>query len=192
MSLKLSQRKTLKKQYQDWCEKQTESLLFYNKQLVENLLNFLNTKSGLWAGFYPLKDEPQLQKIYSITPQIQWHFPKVDGQEMAFYPVRDLDRDLEPGAFGIREPRVHGLIPVPAEEFAGILVPGVGFSRAGDRMGRGKGYYDRALAKAPSAFRMGVALSPQLHEELYCDTWDMKMNAVITDKETLFFDSLGE
>jgi len=98
----------------------------------------------------------------------------------------DAFEALEPGRYGVREPpagipaRVHGPGTL-------ILVPGVAFDRRGGRLGRGAGYYDRALAAlrggggAPCV--LGVAFSIQIVERVPMDRHDVFMDAVVTDEE---------
>src|SRR5205823_2495992 len=67
---------------------------------------------------------------------------------------------LGPGKFGIPEPRAAGAIA--DDELELILVPGIAFARDGQRLGFGHGYYDRALAAAPGALRIGLCHEFQL------------------------------
>ena len=73
--------------------------------------------------------------------------PRVDGDGiMHFYYLRSL-KDLEPGAFGIMEPRADCRICETEEGL--LLMPGVAFDEQGHRVGYGGGYYDRYLEKHP-------------------------------------------
>lgn len=64
-----------------------------------------------------------------------------------------------------------------------VLTPLVGFDRSGGRLGQGAGYYDRAFAAHPAAWRVGVALSVQEVERLPMDPWDVPLHAVATELE---------
>jgi len=62
--------------------------------------------------------------------------------------IEDI-KDLVPGAYGIPEPRDNANV-LRAQDLDLIVVPGVAFDRAGNRLGRGAGYYDRFLSLLPS------------------------------------------
>ncbi len=65
--------------------------------------------------------------------------------QMQFYYIRSLE-DLEPGTFGVLEPRVEHCRPVTDLRHGLCVVPGLGFDAQGYRLGYGKGYYDRFLS----------------------------------------------
>jgi 5-formyltetrahydrofolate cyclo-ligase len=88
---------------------------------------------------------------------------------------------LATGRFEIPEPRAAA--PVAAEELDVILVPGVAFSRRGDRLGFGHGYYDRALAAAPRAVRIGLCHDFQLLDDLPPRIGDEPVDLVLTPHE---------
>jgi 5-formyltetrahydrofolate cyclo-ligase len=69
------------------------------------------------------------------------------------------------------------------------VVPGVAFDALGRRLGRGGGWYDRALADCPAAYRIGLAFDFQLVSELPEADWDIRMHAVVTESRVL---STGE
>src|SRR5207249_1844302 len=62
-----------------------------------------------------------------------------------------------------------------------LLVPGVAFDVRGVRLGRGDGWYDRALARHPDAIRLGLAYEFQMIQRLPEEPWDVRMHAVVTD-----------
>lgn len=63
-----------------------------------------------------------------------------------------------------------------------IIVPGLGFSPDGKRLGRGKGFYDRYLEKS-SAIKIGVAFEMQVKEDIPTDPHDVLMDFVVTDRK---------
>lgn len=67
-----------------------------------------------------------------------------------------------------------------------ILVPGIGFSKTGNRLGRGKGFYDKYL-ESFNGLKVGICFKEQLRNEIPFEEHDQKMDFVITDKS--FFDT---
>jgi 5-formyltetrahydrofolate cyclo-ligase len=85
---------------------------------------------------------------------------------------------LHPGSFGLTQPSPD------AEEIAPdiILTPLVAFDHRLDRLGQGAGYYDRAFARFPDAWRVGVAWSVQEVPAVPTEMWDVPLQAVITEQ----------
>jgi 5-formyltetrahydrofolate cyclo-ligase len=109
-------------------------------------------------------------------------FPRIEGRDLALVPVREWSQ-LAPGAHGIREP-LPGLPSVAAEDVGVFVIPGLFFDRAGRRLGRGRGFYDRLLAAAGTrAVRVGLCLAEQLIEEVPREPWDERMDWIATDAE---------
>ena len=86
---------------------------------------------------------------------------------------------LASGRFGIPEPRAAAEIG----ELDLIFVPGVAFARDGQRLGFGHGYYDRALAAAPRALRIGLCHEFQLVDRLPPRPGDEAVDLVLTPRE---------
>ncbi len=85
---------------------------------------------------------------------------------------------LAAGRFGIPEPRAAGAIADGDLDF--IFVPGIAFARDGQRLGFGHGYYDRALAAAPRAVRIGLCHEFQLVDRLPPRPGDEPVDLVLT------------
>jgi 5-formyltetrahydrofolate cyclo-ligase len=90
--------------------------------------------------------------------------------------IHGLD-DFAPGRFGIPEPTTHE----PFEETPDVtLVPGLAFTRTGQRLGQGGGFYDRYLAQHPATYKIGFCFNEQLAETLPSDGHDIVMDEVVT------------
>ena len=81
----------------------------------------------------------------------------------------------------------YGLLQ-PADDAAAlrpgiVLTPLVGFDRAGRRLGQGAGYYDRAFAALPDAWRVGIAWSVQEVDACPADPWDVPLHAIATESD---------
>lgn len=90
--------------------------------------------------------------------------------------------DLAAGTYGILEPRGENLTVIDGRDIDLILVPAVGFTRKGERLGMGGGFYDRYLADS-QAQAMGLAFLCQIKEHLPTDPWDRKMDFIITKEK---------
>lgn len=92
--------------------------------------------------------------------------------------IRELSIDLQPGRFSIPEPAAHCPI-FPSKQLDLALVPGIGFTLDGGRLGRGKGYFDRLLAEVPG-FKCGVAFDCQLTADIPLEPHDVRLNCILT------------
>ena len=86
-------------------------------------------------------------------------------------------QDLKLGAMNILEPA--GKPFTDYQEIETVLVPGMSFDPQGNRLGRGKGYYDRFLVQVPQAYKIGVCFDFQKVELVPTDENDIQMNEVI-------------
>ncbi len=98
-----------------------------------------------------------------------------DGLELRLY--RD-PRSLAVGRFGIEEPVGEAFTDYEAVRLA--VVPGVAFDREGNRLGRGKGYYDRLLPHIPAAYKIGICYAYQLVDKVPAEPFDIRMDEIIT------------
>lgn len=137
--------------------------------------------AGPVATFAPLAGEPDLLPLLEEFDSIGWVFPRVEGDDLAFYPASSRSR-LLPGTYGILEPAPRTGGGVPAGQIALFLVPGLGFDPAtGARLGRGRGYYDRALAATrPGSLRIGVGFDLQF-TAVPAESHDQPMDALVSE-----------
>jgi len=97
--------------------------------------------------------------------------------------VRGVD-DLVTGVYGIREPDTQETCR--PEDLDLVLVPARAFDRAGNRLGRGAGFYDRFMASPGfRAVRVGVAFACQLVEAVPHDAHDLPVHVIVTEDEVV-------
>ncbi|MBI3902310.1 MAG: 5-formyltetrahydrofolate cyclo-ligase [Nitrosomonadales bacterium] len=117
--------------------------------------------------------------------------PKVDTvtRELDIYRVEDVDAQLAPGAYGIREPLMAHCAKVGVlSEVDFILLPGVAFGRDGARLGYGGGFYDKLLAGSAITHRPALvagAYSMQIVEGIPQEATDRKVEWLVTENETI-------
>ena len=100
---------------------------------------------------------------------------------MAAYRVRDVSADLEPGAWGIPEPR-DGLAEVAPEAIDAVVVPGAAFDCEGRRCGYGGGFYDTYLPLTRAGVpRVALAFEAQIVDEVACESHDLAVDTIVTE-----------
>lgn len=113
----------------------------------------------------------------------KWHsrkhffLPRVNGLNLEILPY-DQSR-LHLGAFNIEEPDGANLTDI--SEIEVVIVPAMAYDLHGNRVGRGKGYYDRLLADT-KATKIGMAYDFQIFDEIDTDQFDIPVDIVITDR----------
>ena len=104
--------------------------------------------------------------------------PKVFGDKMEFFRIDSLN-NLEKGNFGVLEPSEY--TEKADIKDALVIVPGVAFDKSCNRIGYGKGFYDKYLSAHPTLDTIGIAFDIQVIEELPTEENDKRLNAVITE-----------
>lgn len=92
--------------------------------------------------------------------------------------------DLKKGAYGILEPKK--IQPVDISEIDFFLVPGIVFDKNGNRIGFGKGYYDKILHQS-NAEKCAVCYEFQIFDDIPSDKLDVRMNTIITEENIYAF-----
>ena len=133
--------------------------------------------------YHSLPDEVQTHAFVE-----KWHqqkkvlLPVVVGDilELRHYTGKDC---LQLGAFHIEEPTGEAFTEFEKIEFA--LIPGVSFDKQGNRLGRGKGYYDKLLPLLQS-YNIGICYQFQAREKIPAEPFDRSMNEVWTEEGKWF------
>jgi len=115
---------------------------------------FLDAK--LVALYYPINHEVDLRALFKSDKRIA--LPKIVDGEMHFIEI-DSFTDLETSRFGIKEP-IKG--PIVDDEIDLLLVPSIAIDKENYRIGYGKAYFDRYLAKHKTKHKYGIIYDFQL------------------------------
>ncbi len=137
--------------------------------------------------FAPIPDEADIWPLLAETLAVGKiaalpRFDPASNDYLACH-VQNPQNEVEPGQFGIREPKA-GCPEFPLERLGLILVPGVAFDLLGGRLGRGRGFYDRLLAKF-QGIKCGVAFDEQVVPAVPAATFDVRMDFVVTPTRCL-------
>lgn len=119
---------------------------------------------------------------YFLEKKLRVAVPRVSGREMDFYYIESFS-DLEPGGFGIPEPKAH--CERAAASDAPVIVPGVAFSKRFERTGYGAGYYDKFFSREPDHEKIGICYDFQLVEAIAVEDYDRFMDRLITPTRSL-------
>lgn len=148
--------------------------------LIQNRLNkILKNESGPWAAYLNLSDEPEIQWD-QVSSRIDWLFPRLNNENNENNENLEFRKsavNFSRSALGFSEPQDG--IPVDIKNIRGFLIPGLAFDKHGYRLGRGKGYYDRALA-GYSGFKFGVCFETSLCDELPHEEHDIRCDQIVT------------
>ena len=129
--------------------------------------------------YHALPDEVQTQELIH-----RWHdkklilLPVVVGDELEIRCYQG-NHNLHTGAFRIQEPEGAAFTEFSRIDLA--IIPGVAFDRQNNRLGRGKGYYDRLLSRlrCHHIYTIGLAYDFQRVESIPCEPHDIPMNEVL-------------
>jgi 5-formyltetrahydrofolate cyclo-ligase len=145
---------------------QAETILFYAARPQEP------ETTGLWK-------EAQLRGAVTL-------FPRVEGDTLIWHLITSLDQ-LQLGFRGLLEPSIAASVVFPERQPPTahrplILVPGLGFTSTGVRLGHGGGHYDRVLATLPrDYFRLGLFFNVQACSAIPAEDHDERLDAVVTE-----------
>jgi 5-formyltetrahydrofolate cyclo-ligase len=98
--------------------------------------------------------------------------------------LRDFALDLKTGQFGILEPKPEAVRPVDGNRIDAALVPGLAFDETGNRLGRGRGYFDRLL-RGLRGVKIALAYDFQIVSEVPTEAHDASMDFIVTEKRVI-------
>ena len=150
-----------------------------NTAILREILALLETLPPTTiAAFSGMADEPDLWPLIDAGHGHRWLLPRIDGVDLTFHALRSRAETVA-GVFGILEPRPEMPSADPAE-IGLVLCPGLGFGRDLSRIGRGKGYYDRFLARLrPGTPVAGVAFPCRIVDAVPVGPLDIPMTRLI-------------
>ena len=159
-----------------------------DRQIAERVLDLPEVAgAGMVYGYASLSLETGSEEILKEL----WKrncivcLPRVVGETMEFF-VTESWKDLAEGAFHIMEP-ISGCRSADGirSETAPILVPGLGFTENGLRLGKGGGYYDRYLETHAGHRTIALAYEFQILQELPAEPYDKSVDRIVTEKRVI-------
>jgi len=143
---------------------------------IERMEQFVNSKTVL--AYWSLPDEVDTHEFI-----IKWSkfkrivLPVVVGENLELRAFDGVENMVPGEGYGILEPKTGELVNPEEIDFA--IIPGVAFDREGNRLGRGKGYYDKTIPLLRNAVKVGIAYEFQLFDEVPVSDLDVAVDFVI-------------
>ncbi len=118
--------------------------------------------------------------IRVAVPRVDEESGELDAIEIESFDDRLFDRD----GLGVLTPKAGKRLRMTELDL--VIVPGIAFDRSGGRLGRGRGFYDRLLVRAPPRCKsVGFAFQRQMVNSVPTDAADRRVAMVITEAETI-------
>lgn len=177
MDTKKEFRQTVRELKKQYSQKQLEEFSQTILSHLEEDDHFKEAKTVLIYSSLP--DEVQtaafIEKWYA---QKQLLLPKVEGELLSLHPYSG-PQSMKKGMFGILEPQTPPFLDFQKLDLA--VVPGMAFDKCGNRLGRGRGFYDRLLTSflPYHIYIIGIAFPFQIFDKIPATMSDMKMDTVL-------------
>ncbi len=150
--------------------------------------------SGFVAGYWAMDGEIALHVWQLRLPsRLVYCLPVLDGDRLRFAPWWSGDA-LTTNRFGIPEPDVAASSLLDPQAMSLVVLPLVGFDASGQRLGMGGGWYDRSFAfrnrnPAPP-WLVGAAFAAQRIDAIAVEPWDVPLDAICNERETLLINGI--
>ncbi len=149
-----------------------ESDFYKNAEVIMAYIDFRNE----------VMTEKLIKKATSEGKRVVIPISIVETRQLVLSEIIDYDNELEPGAYGILEPKKEYIREVDPQLVDLVLVPGVAFDRRGFRIGYGAGYYDRFLERVrPETKKVALAFDLQMVEHAHEDEHDFPVQYIVTE-----------
>ena len=160
-------------------------------QLATRLLTLpFAPERGHVGGYWAMDGEIALHRWQlTLPPTVTYCLPVLHGQVLRFAPWRP-GQPLRQNRYGIPEPDLDVADTVDATGMDLVVTPLVGFDARGGRLGMGGGWYDRSFAfrhaQPAPPWLVGAAFAVQQVNALPIASWDVAVDAICTETDTLF------
>ena len=162
------------------------------EQLADRLLALaFAPPEGYVAGYWAMDGEIGLHAWQlKLPPGCVYCLPVLHGDLLRFAPWRPGD-PLVTNRYGIPEPDLEPSSALEPDRMSLVVLPLVGFDKAGNRLGMGGGWYDRSfgfrIGRAAPPWLVGAGFDVQQVEQLPAAEWDVGLDAACTESTTHLF-----
>lgn len=143
------------------------------------------------AGYWAVGGELPLLGLFGRGLSARYHLPCLHDDRILRFAAWKPGDAVRSNRYGIPEPDVAREYLLGPEDMDVVLLPLVGFSRQGHRLGQGGGWYDRSFAFLNTVERptrpllVGVGYALQEIAVFHSDSWDVRLDYVATERELI-------
>jgi 5-formyltetrahydrofolate cyclo-ligase len=139
------------------------------------------------ALYNPIQNEVETGEIrdHALVKGKNVFFPRFRLEDSLELVKIGSATEFSPGRFGIPEPTGERRLAGRDREELVVFLPGVAFDLRGNRLGRGKGWYDRLIKELGEATLVALAYDFQIVDEVPAEEWDQRVHYVITERSVV-------
>lgn len=165
-------RKSQKEKIKNLSNKQEKDL-----KIVNYLKKFIYPKKNILI-YNPLNDEPNISLLLEFFSEVTFLLPKITSPER--HELSFIERTF------LTNGELHPNSSIPIELVDLFILPALGFTKNGFRLGRGGGYFDRSLRNIDKNKIIGVSYQEVYPIDFPVESHDLQVGAVVTDRECFF------
>lgn len=168
-----------------------KEIIELSREIEKNLFScedFLSRQHILYYLSFGKEVRTDAMIVRSLLLHKKVYVPRIkkNGKQIEICEIKTLETDFELNNFGIREPSGACIQIVSPNKIDAVVTPGLAFDCFGGRIGSGRGYFDRLFEDLPdNSLSIGIAYSFQILGSLHQDSWDKKVQKVITEEGLL-------
>ena len=152
-----------------------------SKEITNHITRFIKENSiKVIFSYYPYKKEPDIRSLYEKTLSFALPFIQ-DKNKMEFYSW-NKEETLKNNRYKIKEPLESHEKRREATTDTLFLIPSLGASEKGERLGYGGGFYDRYFSENPLGIKMGCCFSSDILQSLESQEHDFPLDYLVTEK----------
>ena len=174
-----SQKSALRLQMREILDARLDECALRSKRVLQHLVVHSDWISARTVAlFCPMPGEVDLLGLLPMNGK-RAIFPVVVGARLEWRQAKSVAEFVASASFpNLREPSAGASVDLGEADL--VVVPGLAFTACGKRLGRGEGFYDRALAALPAAVkRIGVSFEFQVIEDLPIESHDAVLDIVV-------------
>lgn len=149
---------------------------------IAHLPAFKKAKTILF--YLPIHGEVDLSELFKkFAGKKTFVLPRMKGTTLQLHAIKNLTHTSKNNRYKIPEP-IASTPKISPQKIDLVLAPGLAFDQSGNRIGYGKGYYDRLLAKI-DAPKIGIAYQFQIVNNIPGQAHDIPMDIIVSEKRSL-------